>query len=177
MSNLNQNQTIAEQVKTNDAVTKLDRMRYNKNKLASTLALVAIVFNALYFVCVYKTDVGTYFYKMMIGFSVLYNLVFMLVAFLSSESVKNYKLSFAVVMLVLGVMQIVRIFYIPLQALRAPVSEGSMTTVIDSGKFILMTVYLSLSSASLFAGGVIGAIRSLKLTKFQQEIEKEKANA
>ena len=175
MSNLNQNQTIAEQVKTNDAVTKLDRMRYNKNKLASTLALVAIVFNALYFVCVYKTDVGTYFYKMMIGFSVLYNLVFMLIAFLSSESVKNYKLSFAIVMLVLGVMQIVRIFYIPLQALRTPFGENS--TVIDAGKFILMTVYLSLSAASLFAGGVIGVIRSLKLTKFQQEIEKEKANA
>ena len=68
MSNLNNNQPIAEQVKTNDAVAKLDRMRYNKNKAAANLALLSIVFNALYFVCVYKTDVGTYFYKIMIVF-------------------------------------------------------------------------------------------------------------
>ena len=174
MSNLDKNQSIAEQVKVNDAVTKLDRMRYNKNKLSSTLALVAIVFNALYFVCVYKTDVGAYFYKMMIGFSVLYNLVFMLTAFLCSESVKNYKLSFAIVMLVLGALQIVRIFYIPLQAYRTPFGEG---TVIDSGKFILMTVYLSLSAAALFAGAVIGIIRSKKLTNFEEAIKNEKANA
>ncbi len=174
MSNLNNNQPIAEQVKTNDAVAKLDRMRYNKNKASANLALLSIVFNALYFVCVYKTDVGTYFYKIMIGASVLYNLVFMLIAFLSSESVKNYKFSYAIVMLVLGALQIVRIFYIPLNALRAVHGEY---TVINAGKFALMTVYLSLSAAALFAGGVIGIIRSKKLKNFQQAIESEKANA
>ena len=68
-----------------------DRMRYTKNTASSRLALLAIVFNVFFFVSIYKSDVGTYYYTILIGASIIYNLVFMLAAFLASEGVKNYK--------------------------------------------------------------------------------------
>lgn len=67
-----------------------DRMRFIKNSLASNLALLGIVLNVFYFVSLYKSDVGTYYYNILIGASIVYNLVFMLAVFLSSEGVKNY---------------------------------------------------------------------------------------
>ena len=73
----------------NDALVKKDRLRFTKNKLSSSLTLLAIVFNALYFVCIYKSDVGSYYYQYMMGISVVYNLLFMLIAFLASEGVKS----------------------------------------------------------------------------------------
>ena len=63
---------------------RLDRMRYTKNSLASTLAVLAILFNVFYFISIYESNVGSWYYNILIGASILYNLVFMLAAFLSS---------------------------------------------------------------------------------------------
>ena len=41
----------------NEQSVKLDRMRYTKNTTSSRLALLAIVFDVLYFVSIYKSDV------------------------------------------------------------------------------------------------------------------------
>ncbi|MBP5740532.1 MAG: hypothetical protein J6W59_02085 [Bacteroidales bacterium] len=84
---------------------KKDLLRFTKNKLAANLILAAIAVNALYFVSIYRSDVGSYYYKLFIGGSILYNLVFMLVAFLSSEGVKNYKIGYAYTAIVLGLLQ------------------------------------------------------------------------
>ena len=81
---------------------KRDRMRFTKNTLSSGLALLAILFNVFYFVSIYKSDVGSYYYNILTGASILYNLIFMLVVFLSSEGVKSYKASFAWVLLAVG---------------------------------------------------------------------------
>ena len=99
-----------------DRFIQRDRMRFTKNTLSSGLALLAILFNVLYFVSIYKSDVGSYYYNIRMGASVLYNLLFMLVVFLCSEGVKSYKSSFAWVLLVIGALQIARIFYLPLTA-------------------------------------------------------------
>ena len=95
---------------------QLDRMRFTKNLLGSRLVYLAILFNVLYFVSVYESDVGNWYYQALIGVSVVYNLVFMLVAFLSSEGVKNYKTGYGYVLLGLGAGQIARIFILPLMA-------------------------------------------------------------
>ena len=81
MTNMDENKRIS-----------LDRMRYTKNTLSSSLALCAIVFNVLYFVSIYESDVGSWYYSMLIGASIVYNLLFMLMVFLASEGVKNYKI-------------------------------------------------------------------------------------
>ena len=42
-------------------IIKKDRMRFTKNTLSSTLSYIAILFNALYFINIYSTDVNSYF--------------------------------------------------------------------------------------------------------------------
>jgi len=75
---------------------KKERLNYTKNTISSGLALLAIVFNVLYFVSIYRSDVGNYYYTWVIGLSVLTNLIFMLVTFLCEEGVKKYKLSYSI---------------------------------------------------------------------------------
>lgn len=98
---------------------QLDRMRFTKNTLGSRLVYLAILFDVLYFVSVYESDVGTWYYQALIGVSIVYNLVFMLIAFLASEGVKNYKTGYGYLLLGLGVGQIVRIFILPMMAASA----------------------------------------------------------
>ena len=74
-----------------DRSVQLDRMRYTKNTASSRLALLAIVFDVLFFISIYKSDVGAYYYTMTIGGSIIYNLIFLLAAFLCSEGVKKYQ--------------------------------------------------------------------------------------
>ena len=93
---------------------KLDRLRYTKNVASSRLAILAILFDVFFFVSIYKSDVGSYYYNILIGASILYNLIFMLAAFLSSEGVKNYKPAFSYLLLALGAIQIARIFILPM---------------------------------------------------------------
>lgn len=158
----------------NDAIIKKDRLRFTKNKLSANLTLLAIVFNALYFVCVYKSDVGSYYYKLIIGISVVYNLLFMLVAFLSSEGVKSYKISYSYVLLVLGVGQIIRIFILPTQAKNATVLlRDAEQAVMEIPQFTRICVYLIASAVLCFAAAVININKSSTLTKYQAELEKK----
>ena len=101
---------------------RLDRMRFTKNTLASGLALLAILFDVFYFISIYESNVGSWYYNILMGASILYNLVFMLAAFLSSEGIKNYKIGYSYVMIVLGILQIVRIFIYPVKAHAAVVT-------------------------------------------------------
>ena len=89
---------------------KKDRLRFTKDSFPATLVILAIVFDCLYFVSIYQSDVGTFYYNWLIGVSIVYNLIFLLAAFLASESVKNRKTGYSGVLVVLGVIQIARIF-------------------------------------------------------------------
>ena len=44
-----------------------DRMRFIKNSLSANLAILAIVFNVLYFVSIYRSNVGTFYYNYLMG--------------------------------------------------------------------------------------------------------------
>ena len=79
----------------NDQMIKQDRMRYIKNTTSSRLCYLAILLNVLYFVSIYKSDVGSWYYQILVGGSIVYNLLFMLMAFLASEGVKNYQEKFS----------------------------------------------------------------------------------
>ena len=153
-----------------------DRMRFTKNTLSSSLALLAILFNVLYFVSIYKSDVGSYYYNIIIGASVLYNLVFMLVVFLSSEGVKSYKMSFAWVLLAVGVLQIVRIFILPARAHAATVTINQQETLaMESAQFMRVAAYLLASSLCCLLGGVIGIRRSRALAQHMATLEQKAA--
>ena len=158
-----------------EKLIRRDRLRYTKNTLSSTLAIFAILFDVFFFVSIYETDVGSYYYRIIIGASVLYNLLFMLFAFLASEGVKQYKLSYAVLLLVLGVGQFVRIFIIPLDAHGTPFTTGVgesqiVTTVMEDPQFIRVVVYLAVSGALCLAGGIVGIVKTRMLARHNARI-------
>ena len=143
---------------------RLDRMRYTKNTLASGLALLSILFDVFFFISIYESNVGSWYYNILIGASILYNLIFLLAAFLSSEGIKNYKIGYAYLMIVLGVVQVVRIFIYPVRAHAAAVTiQEQAVTVMETAQFIRCVLYLLISAACLFAGAYVGMSRSRQL--------------
>jgi hypothetical protein len=153
---------------------RLDRMRYAKNALSSRLTYLAILFNVLYFVSIYESDVGSWYYTISIGASIVYNLVFMLMTFLASEGVKNYKMSYSVLLLVAGAMQVGRIFYLPMQAYKATVTISRVKyPVMEMPQLIWVIVCLSLSALCCLAAGVIGVYRSRTLSAYNASLNEQ----
>ncbi len=143
-----------------DRYIERDRMRYIKNSLSSNLALLGILFDVFFFVSIYKSNVGNYYYNILIGASVVYNLIFMLAAFLSSEGVKAYKKNYSYLLIVLGIIQVVRIFIFPMRAHNATVAAGGVETIVmEDGQFIKVVAYLILSAVCLIASAVTNYVK------------------
>lgn len=165
---------------TNEEVEliKKDRLRYSKNKLSSNLTLLAIILNAMYFVSIYKSDVGAYYYTYLIGISIVYNLLFMLIAFLSSEGVKGYKLNYSFVLMALGAGQLFRITIIPMNAKDATITLGEETRVVMLDKQFYYVVGCLLASAALcIIAGIIGVIKTKTLTSYLEELDNKSKGA
>lgn len=153
-----------------------DRMRFIKNSLSSNLAILGILFDVFYFVSIYKSDVDTYYYNILIGASIVYNLVFMLAVFLSSEGVKNYKKNYSYLLAAIGALQIVRIFIIPMRAHAATtLVNGETVVVMQNGQFIRVLVYLIASGACLVAAAVVNFIRCSELEAHLKSLESQGA--
>lgn len=162
--------------KTSDQkLLESDIMRYKKNKWAQMLALLGLVFSCLYFTLLYAQRGNTY-KTIEIGVSVILTLVILLVIFLSSENVKNYRKKYSIVLLVVAAFQILRIFGYPLEGLRNqtltsgyfgfyPTSEQSWV------EFVILTVYLCASAGCLIASAVIGWIKAVQYEKHLQKVE------
>lgn len=147
----------------NEQSVKLDRMRYTKNTTSSRLALLAIVFNVFYFVSIYKTNVDFY-YNLLMGASILYNLIFMLATFLSSEGVKNYKSGYSYVLCALGIIQIARIFILPMKAHATTLTvSGAEMLAMSNGQFVRVVTYLAISAVCLFAAAAVNLQKSRAL--------------
>lgn len=161
-----------------DRSIKLDRMRYIKNTASSRLCYLAILLNVLYFVSIYKSDVGTWYYQILVGSSIVYNLLFMLMAFLASEGVKNYQENFSWLLYVLGILQIARIFLIPMQALSAVVTvNGAETVVMGNAQFVRVLIYLIGSAVCLIAAAFINQQKARALKSHLASLEKGKEAA
>lgn len=159
-----------------DRTIQRDRMRFVKNSLSSNLAILGILFDVFYFVSIYKSDVGTWYYSMLIGASIVYNLVFMLAVFLSSEGVKNYKQGYSFLLLALGAFQFVRIFIIPVRAHGAEaLVNGQSTAVMQDGQFYRVIVYLVLSGVCLIVAAAVNLIRCRELTEHLKTLESKGA--
>ena len=55
----------------NDRDIRTDRMRYVKNTSSSRLCYLAILLNVLYFISIYKSDVGSWYYQILVGGSIV----------------------------------------------------------------------------------------------------------
>lgn len=166
---------------------RLDRMQFNKNLFSSRICYLAILFNVLYFVTVYETN-NVRFYEVLMGISVVYNLVFLLLCFLASEGVKNYKKSYGFLLLGLGVGQIVRIFILPAKMAQTLTSiiyvkerqgrkmvdvakEEIVPAALDPSKHTLIVIFLALSAACCLAAGAVAVMRSYALEKYKKSLE------
>ncbi|MDE6597096.1 MAG: hypothetical protein K2K60_00475 [Clostridia bacterium] len=166
--------TVNQQIIANDV------LRYKKNKLASMLALLGLVFNCLYFMILYAFPRAEYT-TIKIGVSVIITLIVLLTIFLSSEGVKGYNKKFSIVLLVVAAFQILRIFGYPLDGVRNNTLIGADSTHTvgyfgiypkSSGMFFaLMTIYLAASAGCLIASAVIGWIYAARLEKFQKQLD------
>ena len=155
---------------------KRDRMRYTKDSLSANLVLLAIVMDALYFVSVYRLDVGTYYYTWVIGASIVYNLLFMLSAFLASEGVKNRKSGYTWLLVFIGVMQIVRIFYLPARAHAAVVMvNGAEVPAMTDGQYVYAIVCLTVSAVCCIAAAVISYINNKALAEHMRSLSNQSA--
>lgn len=157
----------------NDEKTiQLDRMRFTKNTTSANLALLAILFNVLFFISIYESDKGSWYYTILVGASILYNLIFLLAAFLASEGVKNYNIGYAYLLFVLGAGQLIRIMIYPMKAHAATVMiQDQAVGVMGNGQFMRVTLYLVLSAVCCFAAGAIGVQKSKALSAHLASME------
>ena len=161
-----------------DRQIRLDRMRYIKNTSSSRLCYLAILLDVLYFISIYKSDVGSWYYQILVGGSIVYNLLFMLMTFLASEGVKSYQASFSWLLYVLGALQAVRIFILPMQAHTASVVVGGAeTAVMGNTQFIRVVIYLAGSAACLVAAAVINQRKCRALESHLASLENGKEAA
>ena len=155
---------------------KRDRMRFIRNSMSANLCYLGILFNVFYFVNLYQSDVGTYYYQIFIGASIVYNLLFLLVVFLASEAVKNYVKSYSYMLLCVGAMQVVRVFYIPMRAHSAMTAvNGENVPVMADGQVYLLVVFLLISAACLLVSAVVNMSKCRELSEHMKTLETQKA--
>lgn len=160
----------------NDLFIKRDRMRYTKDKFSSNLVLLAIVFDVLYFVSIYQTDVGSYYYNWLIGASVVYNLLFLLTAFLASQGVKSRKPDYCLTLVIIGLLQIVRVFYLPAKAHDAIVVVGEQELrAMTDGQYFYVVICLIASAVCCVVAAVSCYLNCKQLAEHMRQLEKQSA--
>jgi hypothetical protein len=141
-------------VKNRDAI---DKKKYRTDTISYTLVLLGLVFNVLYFTTLYKNN-HNYYYNYKMGISVVYNLVFMLLVFFGAEEIKHYRRPYAVLLFIIGLLQIGRIFVFPRLAFEADrLSRESYNWII---------VYLLASCALLVAGAITSFVNTTILKRY-----------
>ena len=148
-----------------DKYVSIEKLKYRTDKLAYSLAILGLFINVLYFTTLYINN-DNFYYSWKMGISVVYNLVFMLLVFLFAEEVKHYHRNYAVFLIIIGLLQIVRIFIYPKQGLVA----GSLS----QNSYKILCVYLLVSGTLLICSGICSWIKSTILIKFVKNKKLEK---
>lgn len=150
-----------------------DILRYKKNKLPATLALLALVFDVLYFTLLYAVHASEV-YTILIGVSVIVNLLVLLVGFYASEGIKSYNKVSSIMLLVLAAVQFARIFIYPLRGLSGKwMSNNAYFGIVmtPAANGTLMIVYLAASAACFVAAAVIGYFNIRRLEEHLKKVE------
>ena len=112
----------------------------------------------------------------MIGVSIVYNLVFLLAAFLASESVKNRRNGYSGILILLGIVQFARVFILPAQAHAATaLVNGVEVPVMGDKQYLYVTVCLVLSGVCCIVAAVVSAKNNKVLADYMKTIETKAA--
>ena len=146
---------------------KTEIMHYRLNKASSVLGLLAILFNALMFLHIYgMSSCKADFY---LGVDLVINIVFMLYAFLVSENQKKYDIKAGYLSIGLGVIEVLRIFFIPLKYLLQNLNDELHIKGLPMGDFVYVVVLMILASLCLIGAGIICIRKTKKLEKYLKE--------
>ena len=135
----------------------IEKLKYRNDGLSYALILLGLAVNVVYFILLYQNN-NNFFYSLNVGFSIIYNLLFMLFIFLCAENIKKYNCKYAYLSIAFGIMQFVRIFKYPKQALNAGGLEQS--------QYVVITFVLIASAILLIAGSITSIIKSTILKRF-----------
>lgn len=134
-----------------DKKIAIDIMHFKANRISFWLILLAIALNVAMFIIIYKTNTSKLAADVQLGLDLIVNVVFMLTCFLAAEKTKRYSREWGIVSIVLGGLEIARIFWIPLFYFL----NGGIT----SGSFSACVILLSVGGASMIFAGIIALIK------------------
>ena len=154
-----------------------DIMRYKNNTASFWLCILAIVLNVAMFLIIYKDTNCTS--NVQLGIDLLVNIIVLLAAFLIAERTKAYNKKGAYFAIGLGVVEILRIFWIPLYYFLKYVEyskvedKGSYSGVVglDTARFTWCCILLILAGLSLISCGVICLIKEKRLQEHLKNLE------
>lgn len=163
---------------------KTDIMRFKKNNFSFWFAILAIVFNVAMFLIIYKETNCTPNFQL--GIDLLINVLFMLTGFLLAEKMKAYNKTSGIIALVLGVVEMLRIFWIPLYyfnknieylaAYNAAIEAGETFSYsgiigLNANEFMWCAILLVLAGLSLILAGLICLKKEKTLTAHLNDIK------
>ena len=166
---------------------KLEMMRYRANSLSYMLGFLAI-FMSLFggFICFNSMNAVTWVVLLKIAI----NVIIVLFGFLCCERAKSYNAKGSLILVALGVLNVVRIFWIPIYLMRgqAALNAGKTSDLVGNvvdvnltkitgwlpadGNFraVLAIIFFVLAAVAFITAGVIGYIRSKKLSTYLSSI-------
>ena len=125
-----------------------ERMQYQSDKLSYWLCILSIICNAVYFVGLYTNRAIAP--DVTIGADILLNIVFMMIVFLSSEKLKGYEKKWNGYIIIVGAVQVLRIFWVPMHFNRLE--------MLIEGRYTLAIVSLVVSGILLLVAGINSTI-------------------
>ncbi|MBQ2716992.1 MAG: hypothetical protein IJF75_00130 [Clostridia bacterium] len=142
---------------------RAELMRYRNDTLSYLLTLAGLALDACFLMFLYSSPNVRCedMYGKIVGLDIFFNIIFLLIAFLTAEKVKTYSLNWCWSCLVLGLLQLPRIL-LPISLFGA-----KQLTV---GKLIFLLVCLIGSCACLVCACVFSYLKSHKLDKHLKEI-------
>lgn len=153
-----------------DKTLAIDMMHYKSNKLSFWLIILTIALNIAMFLIIYKTTNCTP--DIQLGIDLLVNVMLMLACFLAAEKTKRYDRTWGITSIVIGGVQVVRIFWIPLYFYLKFVQTGKGLEV---GGFVWCVILLILSGASMIAAGIYCIMKHKVLVAHKPLLEIEGA--
>lgn len=151
--------------------THSDIMRYKNNTSSFWLCILAICLNVAMFLIIYKDKNCTP--DVQLGLDLLINILVLLAAFLIAERTKTYNVKGGYFAIGLGVVELLRIFWIPLRYYLVYIESLNTETVtgLTTSKFVWCVALLICGAISLISAGLICLQKSKRLTEHLKNIE------
>lgn len=152
----------------------IEKLRYQENKFAFTLALLAFLVNQVYLVKVLNGMPKDY----NIGIEIFINLAMYLVLFLGMERVKNHHKNWSITFMVMGGLFFTRVFYIPRMMLKVAKEikvlgdENSLVVAAEMNQAaIIAIIAVIVAGLLILISGIHGYKQSETIKSYYEKLE------